>query len=177
MLLVNMNIVARRRGPQAVVESLVRSDGMSKPRVLALASGGGHWQELLRLRPAFAGCDVAYVSMFENYRETLSGERYYTVPDASRFNVTAFFPVFLRALRIFFREFPDVIVTTGSAPMLAFIILGRLSFRRTLWIDSIANSEHLSSSGRMARFLAHKCISQWPEVAEREGVEYWGRVL
>lgn len=61
--------------------------------------------------------------------------------------------------------------------MLAFILLGRLSGRRTLWVDSIANSERLSSSGRLAKKLAHKVVSQWPDVAEREGVECWGRVL
>lgn len=150
---------------------------MKKPRLLALASGGGHWLQLLRLRPAFRDFDVAYVSMFENYAETLGNERYYTVPDASRFAVTSFLPVVMRALRIMLKERPKVIITTGSAPMLVFILLGRLTFRRTLWVDSIANSERLSSSGRIAKKIAHKCISQWPDVAAAEGVECWGRVL
>ncbi|WP_213980527.1 UDP-N-acetylglucosamine--LPS N-acetylglucosamine transferase [Sphingomonas sp. dw_22] len=150
---------------------------MAKPRLLALASGGGHWIQLLRLRPAFEDFDTAYVSMFESYADMLDGARFYTVPDASRFDLKSFVPVFLKAIRILARERPRVIVTTGSAPMLAFILLGRLTFRRTLWIDSIANSERMSSSGRLARRLAHKVISQWPDVAEREGVESWGRVI
>ena len=29
-------------------------------RVLAISSGGGHWIQLLRLRPAFAGADVHF---------------------------------------------------------------------------------------------------------------------
>jgi hypothetical protein len=61
--------------------------------------------------------------------------------------------------------------------MLSFILLGRLTGARTLWIDSIANSERMSSSGRLARKLAHRTISQWPEVATAEGVECWGSVL
>jgi hypothetical protein len=61
--------------------------------------------------------------------------------------------------------------------MLSFIALGRLTGARTLWIDSIANSERMSSSGRLARKLAHQTISQWPEVAASEGVECWGSVL
>lgn len=150
---------------------------MAKPRLLALASGGGHWIQLLRLRPAFAGFDVAYVSMFDSYADTVGGARFHRVPDASRFDLKSFTPVFARAVRILKEERPAAIVTTGSAPMLAFILLGRLTGRRTLWIDSIANSERLSSSGRLARRLAHKVVSQWPDVAEREGVECWGRVL
>jgi hypothetical protein len=48
---------------------------------------------------------------------------------------------------------------------------------RTLWIDSIANSERMSSSGRLAKRIAHRCVSQWPTVAEGERVECWGSVL
>lgn len=150
---------------------------MGKPRLLALASGGGHWIQLLRLRPAFEGYDMAYVSMFDGYASMVEGARFHTVPDASRFDLKSFIPVFLKAMKIIIKERPKAIVTTGSAPMLAFILLGRLIGARTLWIDSIANSERMSSSGRLARKIAHKVVSQWPEVAEREGVECWGRVL
>lgn len=148
-----------------------------RPRLLAIASGGGHWVQLQRLRPAFEGFDISYVSMFESYRNMVAGHRYYVVPDASRFELKAFLPVFWRALRIIARERPDAIVTTGSAPMLPFLLLGRLIGARTLWIDSIANSERMSSSGRLARRIAHQVASQWPEVAAKEGVDCWGAVI
>ena len=32
-------------------------------RILAIASGGGHWVELLRVRPAFDGGDVAWATV------------------------------------------------------------------------------------------------------------------
>jgi len=150
---------------------------MARPKLIALASGGGHWVQLQRLRPAFEGFETVYVSMFESYAEQVQGSRFYTVPDASRFDLKSFAPVFFRALGIMLRERPRAIVTTGSAPMLAFILLGRLMGCRTLWIDSIANSERMSSSGRLAKKLANQCISQWPEVAAREGVECWGAIL
>lgn len=150
---------------------------MAQPKLIALASGGGHWVQLQRLRPAFAEFETIYVSMFESYAEQVEGSRFYTVPDASRFDLKSFAPVFWRALKIMLRERPRAVVTTGSAPMLAFIILGRLLGCRTLWIDSIANSERMSSSGRLAKKLANRVISQWPEVAAREGVECWGAIL
>jgi len=148
-----------------------------KPKLLALASGGGHWIQLLRLRPAFDGFDTVYVSMFDSYAEQVGAENFYTVPDASRFNVKAFAPVVARAVKILLRERPAAVVTTGSAPMLAFILIGRMMGARTLWVDSIANSDRMSSSGRLARKLAHQVISQWPAVAAQESVECWGSVL
>ena len=148
-----------------------------KVRLLAAASGGGHWIQLLRLRGAFADADVAYVSMFENYAEAVPGARFYTVPDASRFDKKSFAVVFAKALYIMMKERPSVVVTTGSAPMLMFVVIGRMIGARTLWIDSIANSEKMSSSGRLARKLASRVVSQWPDVAEKEHVGYWGSVL
>ncbi|MFO6446925.1 UDP-N-acetylglucosamine--LPS N-acetylglucosamine transferase [Erythrobacter sp. NE805] len=147
------------------------------PRLLAVASGGGHWVQLLRLRDAFAGYETAYVSMFENYAEAVPGARLHTIPDASRFNKLSFLKVALKALWIMAKERPRAVVSTGSAPMLFFILLGRLMGARTLWIDSIANAERMSSSGRLARKLAHRTVSQWPEVAEKEGVQCWGSIL
>jgi hypothetical protein len=29
----------------------------------------------------------------------------------------------------------------------------------------------------MARHIAHQVVSQWPDVAKAEGVDYWGSVL
>lgn len=149
----------------------------AKPKILALASGGGHWIQLLRLRPAFAGYNTVFVSMDASYAEQVGDAGFHVVPDASRFDIQAFAPVFLKALRIILAERPVAIVTTGSAPMLAFLVLGRLFNCRTLWIDSIANSERMSSSGRLAKRLAHRVVSQWPEVARDEEVNYWGSVI
>lgn len=147
------------------------------PRLLAIASGGGHWVQLRRMLPAFDGFDVAYVSTFDHYATQVAGHRYYVVPNASRFELKGFLPGTARAFRILRKERPDAIVTTGSAPMLIFLLLGRLMGARTLWVDSLANPERMSSSGRIARWIAHGTVSQWPEVAAAEGVRYWGTVL
>lgn len=154
-----------------------RTSPHRKKRLLAVASGGGHWIELLRLRPAFEEFQVSYVSMFDNYAASIPGSKYYTVPDGSRFNKGAALTILLRSIYIMLRERPHAIITTGSAPMLSFVLLGRLTRARVLWIDSLANSEHISTSGRVAKKLAHRTICQWENVAEDEGLECWGRVV
>jgi len=148
-----------------------------RPRLLVGASGGGHWIELLRLRPAFQGFEIVYVSTFESYADTVAGHRYYTVPDTSRFRLRTFVPVFFRAARILWKERPAAILTTGSAPMLPFIVFGRLFAATTIWIDSIANADHLSTSGRIAKRFADRCLAQWPEVAAQERIECWGKII
>ena len=42
-----------------------------KPRIMAVASAGGHWVQLMRLRPAWQDMDVTYVTTDSGLRQTL----------------------------------------------------------------------------------------------------------
>ncbi|MCX7888540.1 MAG: UDP-N-acetylglucosamine transferase subunit ALG14 [Rhodobacteraceae bacterium] len=147
---------------------------------MAIASGGGHWVQLMRLRPAWEGLDVFYVSLDPSSAVDVPGHRYYTIRDASRKQKWAFLLVAASLLRILLRERPAVVITTGSAPALVAIVLARKLFgARTIWIDSIANAERLSTSGQKAGAVADVWLTQWPELARGEGrhPEFWGAVL
>jgi UDP-N-acetylglucosamine:LPS N-acetylglucosamine transferase len=148
-----------------------------RPKVFAVASGGGHWIQLLRIRPAFEGYDIAYCSVHAEYAQQIPAHRYYKVLDVSRRNPLGFALVFWQMFRILLRERPDVVVTTGAAPGLVAVILAKVFRTRSLWIDSIANCDTLSTSGALARRFADRCVSQWPEVAKANGLECWGSVL
>lgn len=151
-------------------------------KVMAIASGGGHWVQLMRLRPAFDGMNVFYVSMDKTAAVDVPGLRYYTIRDASRKQKWAFFVVLLQLLRILLKERPKVVITTGSAPALIALILAKYVFRaKTIWVDSIANAERLSTSGKTAGKFADIWLTQWPQLAKAAGPErhpeYWGAVL
>jgi len=47
-------------------------------KVLAISSGGGHWVQLLRLRPAFEGCAVTYACVRPAYAEDVPGQAFVT---------------------------------------------------------------------------------------------------
>jgi UDP-N-acetylglucosamine:LPS N-acetylglucosamine transferase len=154
---------------------------LSKNTVIAIASGGGHWVQLMRLKPAFDGLNVVYVSLDPTSSVDVSGNKYYTISDASRKRKWAFPVVSLQILYILARERPKVVVTTGSAPGLIALILAKKLFRaRTIWIDSIANAERLSTSGEKAGQVADIWLTQWPhlsQVGETRRPEHWGAVL
>jgi UDP-N-acetylglucosamine:LPS N-acetylglucosamine transferase len=150
----------------------------ARKRVLAIASGGGHWVQLLRLAAAFDGCDVAYVTVNEGYREQVRGSRFYAVNDATRWNR---FGLVLLAIRLAYivllRERPDVIISTGAAPGYFGLLIGRWIGCRTVWVDSIANAEKLSLSGEKIGRFADLWLTQWPHLAKPKGPLYAGAVL
>ena len=73
---------------------------MSTPRpkrVLAAASGGGHWIQLSRLMPAFDECDVAFLTTLKSYRPEVDEARFYVVQDA---NLTTKLKLLAMALKV-----------------------------------------------------------------------------
>ena len=150
----------------------------SMRKVLAVASGGGHWADLCRLYPAFSGMDVAFVSVHPNYARQVDGHRFYTMRDVSRFDRWGVILLLPQLVRIILRERPDVVITTGSAPALFALALAKMLVRaKTIWIDDIANVEQLSMSGSLARYVADVWLTQWPGLQTEQGPEYWGAVL
>jgi len=146
-------------------------------RILAVASGGGHWVELLRLRPSFVECDVAYVTVQREYAADVAGHRFYVINDATRWSKVSLLFMAARLLAITIIERPSVVITTGAAPGYFAIRFGRLLGAKTVWLDSIANAEALSMSGRMAGKHADLWLTQWEHLAGSEGLEYAGAVL
>ena len=146
-------------------------------RILAVASGGGHWVQLLRLLPAFDGHDVAFVSVDPAYAEQVQGRRFHAVRDATRWNRLGLLWQALQLLRIFLQERPAIVVSTGAAPGYFAIRLGRALGARTAWLDSIANVEELSLSGQRAGRYADLWLTQWPHLERPGGPRYSGSVL
>jgi len=146
-------------------------------KLLAVASGGGHWVQLLRLRAAFVDCEVVFTTVNQAYSADVPGHRFYCVCDATRRTPIRLVQATLRILWIICKERPDVIISTGAAPGYVAICIGKLVGARTIWLDSIANVEQLSMSGAMAGRCADLWLTQWPHLAKPSGPHYRGAVL
>ena len=149
----------------------------SGTKILAVASFGGHWVQLQRLRPAFEGHDVTFVTTEEGSGAVVDGCRVRVVTNATRRSPSKFPIMLWQWVEIIRSEDPDVIVTTGSAPGMVALAVGKLLGRRTVWIDSIANVERLSTSGRIAARVADLHLTQWQHLAKADGPRYLGSVL
>lgn len=160
------------RRTTAVATSAVRPR-----RVLAVASAGGHWVQLMRLRPAFAGAEVHYATVDPSAAQTVAPAPVHLYTDANKDTPLRLLFAALRLALIVIRVRPDVVISTGAAGGYLAIRFARLLGARTLFIDSIANARELSVSARLAQKAADLVLSQWPAVARATGATYRGAVL
>ena len=160
---------------------------MAAPRrVLAVASGGGHWVQLMRLQPAWDGHLVTYVTTSSGFREEVIRDAvargqpepgYFVVPEANRWQKLRLVRQLIGLLVIILRTRPHTVITTGAAPGYFALRLGRLVGARTAWVDSIANAEELSLSGKKVGPHADLWLTQWPHLVCPEGPICQGAVL
>ncbi len=150
-------------------------------RVLAVASGGGHWIQLRRLRPAWKGMQVTYMTTAPGYAAEVAadgdGAGFIVVPDANRWQKLRLLRQLLAIAWAVLRLRPHAVVTTGAAPGYFALRFARLLGARTVWVDSMANAEELSLSGRKAGPHAELFLTQWPHLARPEGPHHAGAVL
>jgi UDP-N-acetylglucosamine:LPS N-acetylglucosamine transferase len=157
-----------------------------QPRVLAVASGGGHWVQLSRLVPAWDDCVVTYVTTDPGFKagvEAVAAARgqsrpgYHVVFEANRWQKMRLLRSLLQIALILQRTRPDVVITTGAAPGYFALRLGALMGCRTIWIDSVANAEELSLAGQKAGRHSGLWLTQWEHLAKPDGPECKGSVL
>lgn len=137
----------------------------SKSTLLAVSSGGGHWEELILLRPALLEFDPVFATTDSELSRREGLERFHVLPDANRDGPWRALVCLFASIALVVRLRPRVLVTTGALPGLFCLVAARAIGARTIWIDSIANSDQPSLSGRCARPFAHEWFTQWSHLA------------
>ena len=152
-----------------------RNDLRVSIKVMAIASAGGHWVQLQRLRKAWDDCDLVYVTTKSGYRsqvmidaENRNQRRpsYIVVTDANRWQKLRLIRQVVEVFFAILRFQPDVVISTGAAPGFFAIKFGKIFGARTIWIDSIANAETLSLSGQKVESSADLWMTQWPHLSK-----------
>lgn len=146
-------------------------------RVLLAASGGGHLDQLSMIVPPSDDPCVLLATTDPGQARLRGYGKIEPLPDCNVTQPIASLRTAIAAFRLVSRVRPEIVVSTGAAPGLFCIFWGRLFGARTLWIDSVANAERLSLSGRIAMHLAHGCLTQWEELADGSKVKFVGSVL
>lgn len=147
-------------------------------KVLLISSSGGHWVQMNRLLPAFEKHEVYFACTDKSYSKVVPEGRFFAVPEASR--LSSKFIILAQAFKVLYLLLslrPKAVLTTGAAPGFFALFFAKKLGIKTIWLDSIANVDEPSLSGRKAAKHADLYLTQWPHLAGENGLEYHGSVI
>lgn len=144
---------------------------MKKKKVMFISSTGGHLSELMQLAPLFEKYDYKIVTekdkMTENLKEKygdnidflLYGTRSHMLKYIYQFLYNCFKTVFL-----YFKFRPKYIVTTGTHTAGPMCYLGKIFGSKIIYIETFANRNTKTATGRLIYPIADLFIVQWEEM-------------
>lgn len=130
-----------------------------------------------RLMPAFYAHDVHFATVNKSYCTNEISDRFHVITDATRSTPLSLVKMLIELICILYELKPSVVVSTGAAPGLVAVMLAKMMGAKTIWIDSIANVDELSGSGKYAKWFADLWLTQWEHLAGDNGPEFAGKVL
>lgn len=133
------------------------------------ASSGGHFEQLLMLKPLMEKYDSFVVTENTDYRAEIKGQRMYYVHQVNRKEKTLPFWMIInsfRSLRIILKERPDVVITTGVLAMIPLCLLMKLMGKKLIYIESFAKVSSPTETGKLMYKYADRFYVQWESMKD-----------
>lgn len=137
-------------------------------KVLFISSMGGHLTELMQLKIIFKNYDYKIIT--EKHKSTLGLKaRYKSKIDyllaGNKDHMLRYLYVlpynFIKSFIMFLKFKPDVIVTTGAHTCVAMCYIAKIFRKKVIYIESFANIETKTLTGKLIYPIADKFIVQW----------------
>lgn len=140
-------------------------------KVLFISSTGGHFSELLQLKPLFEKYNSYIITEKDKTNESYKdvyGDKMFFLPYGTRSKIFSYifkyFYLCIKTIYLFFKIRPKYIVTTGTHTAVPMCYLGKLFGSKIIFIETFANSKSKTLSGRMIYPIANLFIVQWREM-------------
>lgn len=144
---------------------------MKKKKVLFISSTGGHLDELMELKPLFKKYDYHIIT--EKTKSNLSLLKKY--PNKVNFLLYGSYTSFIKKLtypfKLIYNTFksfilyikirPKYIISTGAHTAGPMCLIGKILGSKIIFIETYANSETKTKTGRIIYLFADLFIVQW----------------
>lgn len=143
----------------------------TKKKVLFISSTGGHFSELMQLKPMFNKYDYYIITEKDKTNidfKKIYGKRMFFLPYGTRSKIFSYifkyFFLCLKTIYLYIRIRPRYIVTTGTHTAVPMCYLGKIFGSKIIFIETYANSETKTLSGKMVYPISDLFIVQWKEM-------------
>lgn len=138
-----------------------------KQKLCFAASSGGHYEQLLMLKPLMMKYDSFVVTEETLYTVKIEGEKIYFIKQVNRKEKTFIPRMFLNcvlSLKIYLEEKPDVVICTGVLATIPICLIAKFAGRKLIYIESFAKVTSATRSGKLLYKFADQFYVQWPQM-------------
>lgn len=140
---------------------------MRTKKICFAASSGGHFEQLMMLKPLMEKYESFIVTEHTGYDINVGDLKLYYLRQVNREEKTCFLKLLCNAflsLRIYLSEKPDIIICTGVLAMIPLCLLCKLFGKKLIYIESFAKVTSPTLSGRFLYRFADQFYVQWPQM-------------
>lgn len=133
------------------------------------ASSGGHFEQILMLKPLMEKYDSFLITEKTNYNAGIKGEKTYLLHQVNR--KERLFPLemiwnTIFSFGVFVKERPDVVITTGVLATIPICLLAKLFGKKLIYIESFAKVTTPTETGKFLYKYADRFYVQWESMLE-----------
>ncbi len=143
-------------------------------KVLFISSTGGHFNELMQLKPLMEEYDYHIITektkTNSNLKEKYGKDKVDFLVYGTKKNLFAYFFKFawnwIKSLYFLFKLRPDVLVTTGTHTAVPMCYLSKLFRTKVIYIETFANRTTPTVAGRLIYPVADTFVVQWENMLQ-----------
>lgn len=132
-------------------------------KICFIASSGGHFEQLMMLKPIMKKHRSFIMTEKTNYSVNTDQKVYY-LKQVNRHEVEFILLMILnsfKSLKIFLKEKPDVIISTGALSVIPICVIGKVFGKKIVFIESFAKITSPTLTGRFIYKFADRFYIQW----------------
>lgn len=141
---------------------------MKKKKVCFAASSGGHFEQLMMLRPLMEEYQSFIVTEKTSYNIKSKFKTYY-MTQVNRKEKTFIFKMLVNTIKsiyIFIKERPDYMITTGVLAIIPLSFIIKIFRKKLIYIESFAKITSPTLTGRLLYKHADRFYVQWEKMLE-----------
>lgn len=136
-------------------------------KVCLVGSSGGHLTHLYLLKKFWKDKERFWVTFDkQDAQSILKNELVYPCYYPTNRNIVNLIKNTGLAIKILFKEKPDVIISSGAAVAVPFFYLGKLMGKKTIYLEVFDRIDSPTLTGKLVYPVTDKFVVQWEELKE-----------
>ena len=135
-----------------------------KIKLCFAASSGGHYEQLMMLKPLMEKYDSFVITEKTDYSAKEKGEKTYYMNQVNRREKDFIWQMVINTLKsidIYRKEKPDVVICTGVLAMIPICLIAKLMGKKLIYIESFAKVTSPTETGKLLYKFADQFYVQW----------------